>query len=63
MDTVHIGFPNLVYVPVGSRVEKKRILRNWGVTGVVHCLSYCSLALFMGNIHGHCSHEFSKSSF
>ena len=29
---------------------------------VVHCLSYCSLALFMDTIHGHCSHGFYKSN-
>ena len=29
----------------------------------VHYLSYCSLALFMGTIHGHCLHGFYKSGF
>ena len=49
MDTVHIGFPNLVYVPVGSRIEKKKkILRNWGVT---RCCTSFEL-LFFGTVHG-----------
>ena len=30
---------------------------------VVHCLSYCSLALFMGTIHGRCSYGFPKFGF
>ena len=27
---------------------------------VLHCLSYCSLTLFVGTVHGHFTHEFSK---
>ena len=30
---------------------------------VVHCLSYCSFAHFMGTRHGHCSHGVSKPGF
>ena len=29
----------------------------------VHCLGYYSLALFMGTVHGHCTHEISESNF
>ena len=48
-----MGFPNLVSDPVGPRIGKKKMTpENWDVTGVVHCLSYCSVTLFMGNIHG-----------
>ena len=56
-------FPNLVSDPMGPIIEKKMTTRNWGVIVVMHCLSYCSLELFMENIHGQCSHGFSKSSF